>query len=357
MPYEAYFRAASESLIIVDGNGCIVEANPKTWQIFGYAKGELVGQPIEVLVPERLREQHRKHREAFLVSPRSRPMGIGMSLAARRKDGTEFPVEVSLTYAPGTKRGDLIVASVIDITERLALERDARRAETLTSLGSAAAGIAHDLNNPLSVVLSRAELLLGTPEDALSPQMLREDLEVIHRQAERASRIVSEFLELSRHGPKATAPLQLSDLVDKALLLMGEQMRKAGIAVNVALQSGLPPVMGDAVSLERVLINLLSNACDAMPRGGEVRIASARDSRPGWLRLSVADNGPGIQPHALDRIFDLLYTTKAGGSGLGLWLSRRIVQEHKGKIEVQSEPGKGAVFSLLLPGVENAAEA
>ncbi len=353
MPYEAYFRAASESLIIVDGQGLIVEANPKTWQLFGYAKGELVGQPIEVLIPERLREQHRKDREGYMTAPRSRPMGIGMNLAGRRKDGSEFPVEVALTYAPATPRGDLIVAAVIDITERLALEREARRAETLTSLSSAAAGIAHDLNNPLSVVLSRAELLMGTPKEALTPETVQEDLNVIHRQAQRASRIVSGFLELSRHGPKLSASVNLNDLVDKALLLMGDQMRKTGIAVTLALDSNLPAVTGDAVGLERVLINLLSNAREAMPGGGSIMIESGpMPERPGWLRLSVADNGPGIDSEALGKIFELLYTTKPGGTGLGLWLSRRIVHEHKGKLEVRSELGKGTTFTLVFPAAE-----
>jgi PAS domain S-box-containing protein len=350
MPYQGYFKAASESLIIVDRQGFIVEANPKTWQLFGYAKGELLGQPIEVLIPERLRKQHRMRREAYMAAAHSRPMGIGMNLAGRRKDGSEFPVEVSLTYAPGTRRGDLVVAAVIDITERLALEREARRAETLTSLSSAAAGIAHDLNNPLSVVLSRAELLMATPEEALTPQTVQEDLNVIHRQAQRASRIVSGFLELSRHGPKLTAPVNLNDMVDKALLLMGDQMRKSGIAITLALEADLPALSGDAVALERVLINLLSNAREAMPGGGAVRLESGRmHERAGWLRLIVADNGPGIDPQALDKIFDLLYTTKPSGTGLGLWLSRRIVHEHKGKIEVQSELGKGTTFTLAFP--------
>lgn len=353
MPYEAYFRAASESIIIADRHGVIVEANPKTWQLFGYAKGELVGQPIEVLIPERLREQHRKHRETYMTAAHSRPMGIGMNLAGRRKDGSEFPVEVALTYAPGTPRGDLVVAAVIDITERLALEREARRAETLTSLSSAAAGIAHDLNNPLSVVLSRAELLLGTPQEALTPEMVQEDLNVIHRQAQRASRIVSGFLELSRHGPKLTAPVNLNDLVDRALLLIGDQMRKSGIAITLALESSLPAVSGDAVGLERVLINLLSNAREAMPGGGTITIESAlMPERPGWLRLSIADDGTGIDAEALGKIFDLLYTTKPGGTGLGLWLSRRIVHEHKGKLEVSSELGKGTTFILAFPAAE-----
>ncbi len=354
MPYEAYFNSASECLIVVDRGGRIAEVNQQTERLFGYTKAELIGQPLEVLLPERLREQHRGHRDSFLSAPGSRPMGIGLNLAARRKDGSEFPVEVSLTYARDTSRGDLVVAALIDITERLALEREARRAETLTSLGTIAAGIAHDLNNPLSVILARVELLLAMPSDALDHTQLAEDLAVIHRQAQRATRIVQEFLELSRHGPKLAAPLNLNDLVERVLLLIGEQMRRNGIDVEADLERNLPPVLGDAVALERVLINLLTNARDAMTNGGAVTIISrAAGERPGWLRLSVADNGHGIEPAALSKVFDLLYTTKAGGSGLGLWLSRRIIQEHKGRIEVRSEVGRGTTFTISVPGIES----
>jgi PAS domain S-box-containing protein len=125
MPYEEYFKAASEGLVIVDSDGRIVETNPKSEQLFGYGKDELVGQAVELLLPEQLRELHRKHRDGYLAAPRNRLMGQGLSLVARRKDGGEFPVEVSLTYAAKTARGNLVVAAVTDITERLA-QRDRR---------------------------------------------------------------------------------------------------------------------------------------------------------------------------------------------------------------------------------------
>jgi len=349
MPYEEYFKAASESLIIVDRGGDILEANPKTEQLFGYSQDELVGQPIEILLPPQYRELHRKHRDEYFAAPRNRAMGNGFNLVGRRKEGSEFPVEVSLTYARGTSRGDLVVAAVIDITQRLALESEARRAETATSLGMLAAGIAHDLNNPLQVIRSRSELLLELPGTTLVSQM-NDDIAVIHRQAQRASGIVEEFLELSRQREKTCAPVDINRLVERALLLIGEQMRKVGINVQTSLDEKLPKVTGDATALERVLINLLTNARDAMPNGGAVTIASGPLSeRPGWLHLTVTDTGSGIDPDRIGKVFDVLYTTKASGTGLGLWLSRQIVQEHNGKIEVRSELGKGTVFRISLP--------
>jgi protein-histidine pros-kinase len=153
MPYAEYFQAASEGLIVVDRSGRIIEANPKAQELFGSEADELIDQPVELLLPERIRELHGKHRAAFFTAPRNRPMGVGLNLVGRHKDGREVPVEVSLTYARGTTRGDLVVASVIDISQRLALEHEARRVETVASLGTIAAGIAHDLNNPLQIIL------------------------------------------------------------------------------------------------------------------------------------------------------------------------------------------------------------
>jgi PAS domain S-box-containing protein len=354
VPYESYFRAATEGLIIVDRGGHIVELNSRAEQLFGYSEEELRGQPIEILVPPQLREIHASRVRGYFAAPRTRSMGIGLSLAGRRKDGSEFPIEIGLTYSSKTtSRGDLVVAAVTDISQRLALEGEARRAETIISLGTFAAGIAHDLNNPLQVIRSRAELVLESPVSTPASE-LYEDLATIHRQAERATRIIEGFLELSRQREKAVAPLDINQLVDNTLLLLGEQMRNADIRLRTELDRSLPQVNGDMTALERVLVNLLSNARDAMPEGGAITIVSGQpDETPGWLHLTIADNGPGIAPDVLKKIFDLLYTTKASGTGLGLWMSRRIIQEHNGRIDVQSELGRGTRFTINLPTVDS----
>ena len=349
MPYEEYFKAATEGLIIVDRFGRIIELNPCAERLFGYFKQELIGQPIESLVPPQSRQLHGKHVQDFFAEPRTRAMGRGLSLAGRRKDGSEFPVEISLTYACGTSRGDLVVAAVVDISERLALEHEVRRVETLTSLGTLAAGIAHDLNNPLQVIRSRSELLLELPDTTPASEM-REDFVAIQRQARRAGEIIEEFFRLAKQREKVLAPIAINDVIERALLLISEQMRKVGIELATRLDPNLPEIMADATGVERVLINLLMNAREAMPQGGAIVIASSLlTGAPEWLQVSVADNGPGISPDALPKLFNLLYTTKSNGSGLGLWLSRRIIQEHGGKIEVQSEIGKGTTFTIKLP--------
>jgi PAS domain S-box-containing protein len=348
MPYEEYFKAATEGLIVADRNGCIMGANPAAEKLFGYTEGELIDQPIELLLPEQLREVHRNHVKGYFAAPRTRAMGRGLNLAGRRKDGSEFPVEISLTYARGTRRGDLVVAAIIDISQRLVLEEEVRRADTLNSLGTLAAGIAHDLNNPLQVIRSRSELVLDLPATAPISEA-KEDVLTIHRQAQRGSQIVSAFLELSRRNGLAAAPVDVAGVLDRVLLLVSESMQSVGIRIETDLDRYLPPIMGHAVGLERVIINLLTNARDAMPQGGSIKITVRQSNPNGWVHLSVADTGPGIHPELLGKVFELLYTTKEDGNGLGLWLSRRIIQEHHGKIDVLSEPGKGTTFTISLP--------
>jgi signal transduction histidine kinase len=186
--------------------------------------------------------------------------------------------------------------------------------------------------------------------DTTSISEVREDLEAIQRQAQRASGIVEDFLDLSRRNGKAAVAVNINEIVERALYLLAESMRRSGIVVEARLDRTVPPVIGHPVGLERVLINLLTNAGDAMPNGGSVTISvDNHDALPGWLRVLVTDDGPGIPPEALGKIFNLFYTTKEGGSGLGLWLSRRIIREHNGEIEVQSELGKGTTFTIRLP--------
>jgi signal transduction histidine kinase len=179
---------------------------------------------------------------------------------------------------------------------------------------------------------------------------MREDFVAIQRQARRAGEIIEEFFRLAKQREKVLAPIAINDVIERALLLISEQMRKVGIELATRLDPNLPEIMADATGVERVLINLLMNAREAMPQGGAIVIASSLlTGAPEWLQVSVADNGPGISPDALPKLFNLLYTTKSNGSGLGLWLSRRIIQEHGGKIEVQSEIGKGTTFTIKLP--------
>jgi PAS domain S-box-containing protein len=347
----AYFESAVEGIISIDGSGLIVRANRTIEKLFGYSPAELTGKPIETLIPERLRRVHEHHRERFFQVPQSRPMGLGLNLVGRRKDGSEFPVALSLTVTQ-TDQGRLVIAFVMDITERLALEHEARRGETLTTLGMVAAGIVHEINNPIGIIASRAELLLDDPS-VLSPS-LRADLEVLRRNALRVGRISQGLLALARRGSKTFTRIHVNDVIEDALLLVSKQMSEEGIHIETALEASLPPVSGDPTALEEVIINLLLNAWQGIGGSGSIRVQTQHAPQAaGQVQIIVADDGPGIPTGTIERLFDPFFSTKVTGLGIGLWLSKRIISEHRGDISVESRIGSGTRFLIQLPEAVN----
>jgi PAS domain S-box-containing protein len=344
---QGYFESAVEGIISVDSAGRIRQLNPRGQKLFGYDEAEIAGQPIEVLVPERFLYRHQAHRDAFFKGPKSRMMGSGMEVAGRRKDGSEFPAEISLNVIH-MRRGTLIIAFVADISERLMMEREARRNETVDALAAVAAGVAHELNNPLAVMAARIELMLGSDQD-LSAEM-RDDLLVLQKNIERASRISHSMLSVARQRPGARYAVDMNVAVEEAMLIVGPEARGGMLRYEANLDRSLPEVMAEATAIEQVLINLMLNARDAGARLIRIETAPA-PGRAGHLRLSVSDDGPGIKSDALGKVFQPFFTTKPKGTGLGLWLSQRIVQDHGGSIAVESAPGKGATFTITLPTI------
>jgi len=342
-----YFESSVEGIISTDSAGMIRQLNPRAQELFGYHEMELLGQPIEVLVPQRFRYRHEAHRSAFFTAPKSRMMGRGMEIAGRRKDGSEFPAEISLNVVH-TQRGKLVIAFVSDITERLAMDREARRNETVDALAAVAAGVAHELNNPLAVMASRIELMLGLDPD-LSAQT-RDDLLVLQKNIERASRISHNMLSIARQRPGVRYAVDINTAVEEAMLIVGAEARGGKIRYETNLDRSLPSVMAEPTGLEQVLINFILNARDAGARVIRIETAPA-PGRAGHLRVTVSDDGSGIKSDVLPKLFQPFFTTKPKGTGLGLWLSQRIVQDHGGSIAVESEPGKGATFAITLPAI------
>ena len=345
----AFLESAAEGIVVVDSRGRIVLVNARTEQMFGYRRDQLLGQTLELLLPESVREAHVRHRESYFREPRVRQMGRDLVLAGRRRDGSEFPVEISLSYVE-TAEGLLAVAFVTNITERVALQNAARQSERLAALGTLAAGIAHEINNPLGIISSRIELMLLEAQSEPLPQPVIEDLMTVHRHAERVARIAQGLLSFARQSPSERAPVDINRVVDDALVLARGQITKVGVTIDTSLAPGLPPVRGDASALGQVIVNLLTNARDAMPEGGELRIETAiAPGAPGWIQVTVSDTGRGMNAATLARIFDPFYTTKSTGTGLGLSISYGIVRDHGGTITAQSTEGAGATFVIRLP--------
>ncbi len=344
----ALLEAASEGVIIIDAAGRIVMVNAKTEEMFAYGRGELLGQPLEVLVPSRHRESHVHHRRTFVAEPRKRPMGRGFDLAGCRKNGTEFPVEISLSYIE-TEKGVQALGLITDITERLAAERAARQAERLAAVGRLAAGVAHEVNNPIGIIASRIELMLLEAQEHRLPDAVVADLGVLHRHATRVAGIAQKLLSFARESPSARIPVDLNHVVREALLLVERQLGTDGVSLRVSLAEPLPKVLGDASALEQVVLNVVANAGQAIGERGEIVVRTI--SEGAWVRLAVTDDGPGIPPDVLPKIFDPFFTTKAQGTGLGLSITYGIVRDHRGTVDVESAPGAGTTFTLTFPSM------
>ena len=345
----AFFECATEGIVAVNRDGQIVLANPRAEALFGYEREELVGLRVEALIPDRVRPVHGQYQADYFARPRTRTMGLGLTLTGRRKDGAEFPIEISLTHLPG-EAGGLAMAFVTDISERVAHEHQMRHVEKLTALGSLAAGIAHELNNPIGIILSRIELMLMEAEEPPHAAESVADLQVLHRHAQRLGHIAQGLLSFGRQRQGGRQPLDLSVVVEDTLLLAGKQLSREGIHVLTRLDARLPRVLGDPTALEQVVMNLLFNARDAMPTGGTVEIeTSTEPAQPGFIRLVVSDTGHGMSPEILAKVSEPFFTTKPSGSGLGLSVSYTIIREHGGTVDVQSEPGRGTTFTLRFP--------
>ena len=522
---DAVLETSSLGVVIVDEDGRIVRINARLAQMFGYRQDELNGQFLEVLLPERLRAGHVRHRRGFFADPRVRPMGFGLELTARRKDGTEFPVEISLShvttatglvalgfvtditprrnaeqrlhaeflvtrvFADADDSGDLdvrllralcgnldwdvgefwrvdgdvlryhsrwkrphldtrkletvsrgialsrgegvagrawetgeacwvkpadrlvggraaaaasldlksacafpirgeqqiigamvllsraarepdeaLLAMLTDIGSRIGQHFDHRRVqlelqkqrevlfqtEKLSALGRLVAGVAHEMNNPLGIISSRIELMLADAEGQSFPAQFLEDLRVVHRNVMRVAGVAQALRSFARQSTGDRRPVDLNTVVAETLLLVGKSMSTDNVRITTELDPELPRIEGDANALQQVLLNLLTNAREAMTGAGEIRITAARDAaRSGRLRLTVSDTGPGIPLAHLPHLFEPFYTTKPSGTGLGLAVSYGIVQNHLGTIDVQSVAGQGATFTLTFPVLES----
>jgi PAS domain S-box-containing protein len=353
---QALLESATEGIILIDDAGRITLVNRAAERMFGYARAELLGQTLEILLPERTRPSHVAHRAGYFAGPRVRPMGIGLDLSGRRKDGAEFPVEISLSYVE-TVQGRLAMAFVTDITERKRAEAELQQqretlyqSEKMAALGTLAAGIAHEMNNPLGIITTRIEVMLMDAEGQHLPAQVIEDLQVLHRASQRVARIAASLRSFARQSPGERGAVDLNSVVEETMLLMQKPLATDNIRVFTTLAAALPPLYGDANALHQVLMNLLTNAREAMAGGGEIHVETGRTpDRPGWVRLTVSDTGPGIPADAISKIFDPFFTTKRSGTGLGLSVTYGIIQDHGGRIEVQSPPSGGTTFTLSFP--------
>jgi len=367
---EERFRILVESspnaILLVDRDGRIVLANGRIEGILGYTPEELIGAPVERLVPAGLRARHVGDRLAYLQAPRVRTMAAGRSLAALRRDGTSVPVDIALS--PITVAGELhVLATIADTTERRRLEEQLLQSQRLEAIGHLAGGIAHDFNNLVNVIAGFGRLVLDDlPED--DPH--RADIEEILAAADRAARISRQLLAFGRRQIMEPRVLNLNEVVANVTPMLARILGEDTDLVTM-LAPDLGAVRVDPGQLEQAIVNLAVNARDAMPRGGRLTIETANvdldesfvrsrvEMAPGsYVVLAVSDTGHGMTEEIRQRIFEPFFTTKPEGHGTGLGLSTTygIVRQSGGFISVYSEPGQGTTFRIYLPRVAERAE-
>jgi PAS domain S-box-containing protein len=361
---EARFRglleAAPDAVVGVDADGRIVHVNGQAERLFGYGRQELVGQLVEILVPDAVKELHPGHRGRYFDLPTTRPMGAGLDLAGRRRDGSEFPAEISLS-ALEVDEGVIVSAAIRDATDRKRIEAEreilqARQSERMELLGQLAGGIAHDFNNLLALILSYGRFVA---KEVADDKALSEDVAEIIGAAERAASLTRQLLIFGRREVVHPEILDLNEVVRSMEKLLRRTIGEH-IELRTEFSGDLPPILADPGQVEQVILNLSLNARDAMAGGGLLifRTEAVVEDRP-WdgsqpraqVRLTVSDTGIGMPPEVRTRIFEPFFTTKPKGQGTGLGLATvySIVMQAGGAIEVYSEEGKGTAFKVSFP--------
>jgi len=343
--FQKIVEATPCGIVMIDRQGRIAMVNPQAELMFGYAPAELIGNSLEMLLPERLRGAHAGHRQAFASSPTIRQMGVGRDLTARRKDGSEFPVEIGLNPLPGDKDG-LVLAAVTDITRRNTMQLELRQANA--NLEEFTYAASHDLKSPLRGIADLIEWIVEDLSSTGSPEVMR-NLRRVSDRVQRLDRVIDDLLAYARAGATASeaVPVELQALIDGVLEILP---RPPGFRVRVHVDA--KPFVTNKTPLESVLRNLVNNAIKHhdLPTGTiDIRVEDIGR----YCVFTIADDGPGIPPANHERVFRMFQTLAPSNpdhSGIGLALSKRLVESHGGWIKLNSPEGtRGTSFHVWWP--------
>jgi len=347
-----------DATVVIDTAGTMLAFNASAVRQFGYSPEEAIGNNVSMLMPAPYREQHDGYLTRYLHTGEKRIIGIDRVVVGRRKDGSTFPMKLAVGEM---RQGDSVYFTgfIRDLTEReqsQAMLDQARseiaRLSRLNELGEMASTLAHELNQPLAAITNYVQgcrRMLEKLDDEYAGRM-RDALAETAKQALRAGDIIRHLREFVTKGETDKGPEDVNHLVEEAGALALVGSRERGIRSVFDFASGQSTVVADRVQIQQVLINLMRNAMEAMRDSPEkVLTVRTRVAEPGWLQVEVEDTGPGISEEVAPRLFQPFVTTKSNGMGIGLSISRRIIESHGGELTVDRNAAGGATFSFTLP--------
>jgi PAS domain S-box-containing protein len=355
--YRTVVETATDAVVSIDENSKILFVSPATTKIFGYDTSELIGRPLMMLMPESLRKLHKAGFRRYLATGERHLNWQGAELTALRKNGQEFPVEVSFGEIIGNGH-KVFTGFIRDISEKKRAEEALQEAQDklahvtrVLAMGELAAAIAHEVNQPLTAIVTNANFSLRQLKGSTANlDELRMAITEIVNDATRASAVISRIRGLLVKGSPRRTELDINDVIQDVLTLLRNELTRNRVSLRTDLASNLPRVPGDPVQLQQVLINLVVNAIETMrtstDRPRELQIRSEKNAH--GIVVQVQDSGPGIAPELADGIFEPFFTTKEEGIGMGLSISRSIIESHGGQLSIAPST-RGAVFQFTLP--------
>jgi PAS domain S-box-containing protein len=356
---QAVVDTAVDGVILIDAQGTVLMFNPACERLFGYAADEVVGQNVRMLMPAPYRQEHDRYLSNYHTTGERKIIGIGREVVGQRKNGTTFPMDLSVGEAK--QEGQSVFVGIIhDLTDRKRTEEQLIQAQKMETVGQLSGGIAHDFNNLLTVIIGNSETL----GDRLKARPdLKQLSDTVLGAGERGAELTRRLLAFSRRQVLQPVAIDCQRLIDDMNELLRRTLRE-DIEIETTHAQGLPRALVDPPQLESAILNLALNAQDAMPTGGHLTIATAdavlderyRDEHPEvlpgeYVMVSVTDDGSGMPPDVLERVFEPFYTTKdvGKGSGLGLSMVYGFVKQSNGHVSIYSEPGLGTTVRLYLP--------
>jgi two-component system, sporulation sensor kinase E len=344
--FKALLESAPDAMVIVDETGRISIVNTQLEKLFGYDRGELIGKSIEFLIPDRFHGAHKDYRNHFFEQPRTRGMGEGRELFARRSDGKEIPVEISLSPLL-TDEGLLVSAAIRDRTLQRELQQTALEYEKLSAMEIVSRTIAHEIRNPLTNITLVVQMLQAENQHNLpDSNRLSALTEVISRNSGRIDQLLKDLLNRSLGSEANFVTVELEELITAALEIASDRILLKTITIEKRIEQNCF-IKADVEQIKIALINIIINAVEAMEsQTGILHVAGYRDKNK--IILSIEDNGCGISKDQLGKIFELNYTMKSSGLGIGLASVKTILNRHNAQFEISSELNKGTTFSIAF---------